>query len=191
METARHGALWEQFDDDPRIQGLMHDQDAKLKKTMDRLGIRMKLMVDDSHLEKSASGCVFDKFNGLVTLPGTARQVHALSPLEQGLKQWLRHVAHSSQYETRAALIIAWMGAESHYTLETSPWKSRACDQAKAQVHEHLKAVAELILPQPQRDFRTNWNGAFNSNTARKAPKWLSLPVAYTSRVAIVVLGMN
>jgi hypothetical protein len=90
---------------------------------------------------------MFDELNGLVTLPGTSRQVHALSPLKQGLKQWLRHVAHSLQYETPAARFVAWMGGESHYTREASEWRYKGCDQTKAQLHEYLKTVAGQILP--------------------------------------------
>jgi hypothetical protein len=82
-------------------------------------------------------------------------------------------------------------GAEGPFTLETSELRYKGCDQAKAQLHEYLKTIAELILPDLQREVHTNWNEAFNSNTARKSPKWLSQPVAYTPRVAMVMLGWN
>jgi hypothetical protein len=75
--------------------------------------------------------------------------------------------------------------ADVHHTLETSEWKG--CEQAKAQLHEHRKTIALLVLPQLQREVHMNWNESFNSNTARKTPKWLSLAGAYTPRMAFVL----
>jgi hypothetical protein len=48
MEATHHEALLLQFGGDPRIRGIVHDQDAKLKKTMERMGVQMQLMIDEN-----------------------------------------------------------------------------------------------------------------------------------------------
>jgi hypothetical protein len=157
MESDHQKGLLQEFGNDPRIKAIVHDQDAKLKKTMERVDVEMELMIDQNHLIKSATGSIFDRWNGLVSVPGTSRQVHAISSLEQGLKAWLRHIAYASKYRTLPQRITAWLGAETHYTKEESEWKYKGVEQAKAQLREYLKDVAEKVVPFLQKQFHTNW----------------------------------
>jgi hypothetical protein len=99
METAHREALLKQFGGDPTFQGITRGPrpGREVKKTMERLGIQMPLTVDENrHVEVGVRVDVRQE-QRMRDLAGASRQVHILSPLKQGLKQWLHHVAHSSQ----------------------------------------------------------------------------------------------
>jgi hypothetical protein len=73
----------------------VHDQDAKLKKTMERLGVQMQLMIDENHLMKSASGFdeyrdAVDSFTALFDRASTNVHGHALGGLFESVVEKIR-----------------------------------------------------------------------------------------------------